>query len=329
MKKLLLISMFAGMLPLSMVAQVDDLYFVPKKKSAEKVTDNYGMPTDVYYSGSDRSIDEYNRRGRSTVEVLDNDTTANDIIVFSPEKGVYPSDSLASDSVSDEDFKLTKRMSRFEDYRLTDNEAFWAGYNAVRYDWAWHSPWYYTRYGWYDPWYYGRWGWYDPWYYSRWGYYGWYDPWYYGYYSSWYDPWYYRGWGYYGGVVWYGGSVSRPYANRIGAGTIRRDGGTYAGYRRSGSSSNYANSSRVSTLRNRTVNGNSRNGRVDRSSRTYNNSNYGNRTYNSGSFNGSRSSGSFSGGSRSGGSFGGGGGGFSGGSRGGGGGGGSRMGGRR
>jgi hypothetical protein len=123
MKKLLLISMFAGMLPLSMVAQVDDLYFVPKKKSAEKVTDNYGMPTDVYYSGSDRSIDEYNRRGRSTVEVLDNDTTANDIIVFSPEKGVYPSDSLASDSVSDEDFKLTKRMSRFEDYRLTDNEA--------------------------------------------------------------------------------------------------------------------------------------------------------------------------------------------------------------
>ena len=176
MKKLLLISMFAGMLPLSMVAQVDDLYFVPKKKSAEKVTDNYGMPTDVYYSGSDRSIDEYNRRGRSTVEVLDNDTTANDIIVFSPEKGVYPSDSLASDSVSDEDFKLTKRMSRFEDYRLTDNEAFWAGYNAGRYDWAWHSPWYYTRYGWYDPWYYGRWGWYDPWYYSRWGYYGWYDP---------------------------------------------------------------------------------------------------------------------------------------------------------
>ena len=34
MKKLLLISMFAGMLPLSMVAQVDDLYFVPKKKNA-------------------------------------------------------------------------------------------------------------------------------------------------------------------------------------------------------------------------------------------------------------------------------------------------------
>lgn len=322
--------MFAGMLPLSMVAQVDDLYFVPKKKSVEKVTDNYGMPTDVYYSGSDRSIDEYNRRYRSTVEVLGNDTTANDIIVFSPEKGVYPSDSLANDSVSDEDFKLTRRMSRFEDYRLTDNEAFWAGYAAGRYDWAWHSPWYYTRYGWYDPWYYDRWGIYDPWYYGRWGYYGWYDPWYYGYYGMWYDPWYYRGWGYYGGVAWYSGAVSRPYANRIGAGTIRRDGESHAGYRRIGSSSGYSNNSRLSALRNRTVNGTTRNGRVNRSNstRTYNNSNYGNRNYNSGSYSSSRSSsGSFSG-SR-GGSFGGGGGSFGGGSRSGGGGGGIRMGGRR
>ena len=328
MKKLLLISMFAGMLPLSMVAQVDDLYFVPKKKSAEKVTDNYGMPTDVYYSGSDRSIDEYNRRGRSTVEVLGNDTTANDIIVFSPEKGVYPSDSLANDSVSDEDFKLTKRMSRFEDYRLSDNDAFWAGYAAGRYDWAWHSPWYYTRYGWYDPWYYSRWRWHDPWYY------GWYDPWYAywhdPWYYGWYDPWYY-GYGWYGPRYygWYsGGSVGRHYANTIGAGTIRRDGVTHANYRREGSPSRYSNGSRMSELRNRTVNGNSRNGRVNRSnsSRTYENSSYNRGTFNgnSGSFSSSRSSGgSFSSGSRGSG----GGGGFSGGSRGGGGGG--RMGGRR
>ena len=297
--------MFAGMLPLSMVAQVDDLYFVPKKKSAEKVTDNYGMPTDVYYSGSDRSIDEYNRRGRSTVEVLDNDTTANDIIVFSPEKGVYPSDSLASDSVSDEDFKLTKRMSRFEDYRLTDNEAFWAGYNAGRYDWAWHSPWYYTRYGWYDPWYYGRWGWYDPWYYSRWGYYGWYDPWYYGYYSSWYGPWYYDRY-YYGG-----GYVGRVHsASTIGGGTIRRDGLSYGRHQ---SSSIARNSSRMSEVRRRTMSGHtgysqsnaSRSNSV-RSGRSQNSTIYNtprSSSNNSGGFGGSRSSGSFSSG---GGSFGGG-----------------------
>ena len=322
MKRLLLISMFAGMLPMTMAAQDDDLYFVPKKKSAEKVTDNYGIPTDVYYSGSDRSIDEYNRRLKSRVEMIGGDSTLCDTISFSAEKGVYP-----NDSISDEDFKLTKKMSRFDDYRISDNEAFWAGYAAGRYDWAWHSPWYYTRYGWYDPWYYSRWRWYDPWYYDW--YYGWYDPWYdpwyygYGWYSGWYAPRYYG---------WYsGGSVGRHYANTIGAGTIRRDGGTHMGYRRSGSSSRYANGSRMSSeLRNRTVNGNSRNGRVNRSSasRNYDSSNYNRGTFsgNTGSYSSSRGNGgSFSSSSsRSSGGFGGGGGG----SRGGGGGGG-RVGGRR
>lgn len=317
MKRLLLISMIAGMLPLSLVAQDDDLYFVPKKKSVEKVTDNYGIPANVYYVGSDRSIDEYNRRTKSYYEVIGADSTLNDTISFSAEKGIYP------DSISDEDFKLTKEMSRFDDYRLSDYDAFWAGYNAGRYDWAWHSPWYYSRYGWYDPWYYSRWAWYDPWYYG----YGWYNPWYYGY--GWYDPWYY-GYGWYspGYYAWYGsGRVGRRYVNTIGAGTIRRDGMTHANYRRAGSSGHYANGSRSNELRNRTVNGTSRTGRVNRStaSRSYENSRT---TYNNnpGNFSGSRSNGGSSfGGSRSGGFSGGG---FSGGSRGGGGG-GSRMGGRR
>ena len=317
MKRLLLISMIASMLPLSLVAQDDDLYFVPKKKSVEKVTDNYGIPANVYYVGSDRSIDEYNRRTKSYYEVIGADSTLNDTISFSAEKGVYP------DSISDEDFKLTKEMSRFDDYRLSDYDAFWAGYNAGRYDWAWHSPWYFSRYGWYDPWYYSRWAWYDPWYYG----YGWYNPWYYGY--GWYDPWYY-GYGWYspGYYAWYGsGRVGRRYVNTIGAGTIRRDGMTHANYRRAGSSGHYANGSRSNELRNRTVNGTSRTGRVNRStaSRSYENSRT---TYNNnpGNFSGSRSNGGSSfGGSRSGGFSGGG---FSGGSRGGGGG-GSRMGGRR
>ena len=310
--------MIAGMLPLSLVAQDDDLYFVPKKKSVEKVTDNYGIPANVYYVGSDRSIDEYNRRTKSYYEVIGADSTLNDTISFSAEKGVYP------DSISDEDFKLTKEMSRFDDYRLSDYDAFWAGYNAGRYDWAWHSPWYYSRYGWYDPWYYSRWAWYDPWYYG----YGWYNPWYYGY--GWYDPWYY-GYGWYspGYYAWYGsGRVGHRYVNTIGAGTIRRDGMTHANYRRAGSSGHYANGSRSNELRNRTVNGTNRTGRVNRStaSRSYENSRT---TYNNnpGNFSGSRSNGGSSfGGSRSGGFSGGG---FSGGSRGGGGGGVSRMGGRR
>lgn len=146
MKKLLLFSMLVIALPQTMSAQDDDLYFVPKKTTAPEVAqDRFGMPKDTYYSGSDRSVDEYNRRFKSRVEVLDGDTTKNDIIDFSAEKGVYP------DSLQIEDYKLTKRMSRFEDYRLADNAAFWAGYDAGRRDWGWHSPWYYSSYGWYDP----------------------------------------------------------------------------------------------------------------------------------------------------------------------------------
>ena len=319
MKKLLLISVLFGLMPLSMAAQVDDLYFVPKKKSATKVTDNYGLPREVYYSGSDRSIDEYNRRV-SHYDLIAKDSTLNDTIHFSAEKGVYP------DSTLNEDFEITRKMSRFDDYRIADNEAFWAGYEAGRYDWGWHSPWYYTRFGWYDPWYY-HWYWNDPWYYS--GYYGWYGGWYgfgyYPFYSSWYGPWYYDRFYYYGG-----GYVGRVHsAPTIGGGTIRRDGLSYGRHQ---SSSIARNSSRMSEVRRRTMSGHtgysqsnaSRSNSV-RSGRSQNSTIYNtprSSSNNSGGFGGSRSSGSFSSG---GGSF------SSGGSRssGGGGGGGGRVGGRR
>ena len=299
MKKLVLISMLVGAMPLAMMAQDDDLYFVSKKKKStvvEEVHDNYGMPKDTYYAGSNRDVDEYNRRFRSQVEQI-GDSSKVDVISFKGEKGVYP------DSIK-EDFKLTKKMTRFEDYRLSDNAAFWAGYMAGRDDWGWgwHSPWYYSRWGWYDPWY-------SPWYYSS---RYWYDPWYYGY-AGWYDPWYYRGywgWGYpyrYRPVVVVGGG-GRHY-NHIGTGSIRRNGSTYSHYR----SGYMGNSSRFSSLRQRanTMSG----------GRTYSSGN--NIRSGSGNFSGyrgsgSRSSGSFSGGGNFGGSRSSGGG-FSGGSRGGGG----------
>ena len=318
MKKLLLISVLFGLMPLSMAAQVDDLYFVPKKKSATKVTDNYGLPREVYYSGSDRSVDEYNRRV-SHYDLIAKDSTLNDTIHFSAEKGVYP------DSTLNEDFEITRKMSRFDDYRIADNEAFWAGYEAGRYDWGWHSPWYYTRFGWYDPWYY-HWYWNDPWYYS--GYYGWYGGWYgfgyYPFYSSWYGPWYYDRFYYYGG-----GYIGRVHsAPTIGGGTIRRDGLSYGRHQ---SSSIARNSSRMSEVRRRTMSGHtgysqsnaSRSNSV-RSGRSQNSTIYNtprSSSNNSGGFGGSRSSGSFSSGGGS----------FGGGSRstGGGGGGGGRVGGRR
>ena len=207
MKKFFMISVLMGALPLSMVAQ-DDLYFVPKKKSAEVVKVNSPV----------------NNRMESKYEVIQKDST-NDIIEFDGQKGIYP-DSLA------EDFELTKKMQRFEDYDLSDNAAFWAGYHLGRdtwdWGWTWHSPWYYRTYGWYG-------GWYDPWYYSSWRY-GWYDPWYYGYYDpwyyGWYDPWYF-GWGsdpwrygYYGYYGYY--SLGHPYyADVYYGGAPRRYSATY------------------------------------------------------------------------------------------------------
>lgn len=299
MKKLLLISMLIGAMPLALMAQDDDLYFVPKKKKMiEETTERYAAQK--------------------------SDAVNNDVIDFTPEQGVYP-DSL------EEDFKITKRMSRFDDYVLADSAAFWAGYKAGRDSWGWHSPFYYSRYGWYDPWY-DPWfdPWYNPWYYGSWRY-GWYDPWYYGYAGwGWSWPYYHR---YYPTYVVVGGG---PRHSHIGTGTIRRDGTTgshyYGGYRGAVA----GNSSRMSSLRHRAESlggsrrtsgntvrsgsGNFSGYRGGNSGGSYNNSR------STGSFSGSRSSGSFGGGSStrsSGGSFGGGG------SRGGGGGGGVRMGGRR
>ena len=336
MKKLLLISLLIGAMPLAMMAQDDDLYFVPKKKQAskvEKVTEIYTLPSEAQYEGSNRTVDEYNRRTLSTYEVIDGDSTKLDVIDFTEGKGVYP------DSLQDEDFKLTKKMLRFEDYDISNNAAFWAGYHiGLSY---WHSPWYYSRYGWgwydpwYDPWYFGGWyssyyPWYDPWYYPYgYGYYAWYSPYYYG----WGYPYYYYAWGY---PYYYGGGGHSHYYGHTGnAGTIDRRGGSHHPiYGSRGSIAN--NSQRSGSLRDRASrmsggqvysSGNSnrsRSGNFGGYRGSSSNSSRG--TYNSGSSS-SHSSGSYSsGGGRSSG-----GGGFSGGGgrSSGGGGGGGRMGGRR
>ena len=200
--KCMLFSLLFGMLPLSMMAQ-DDMYFVTgKQKKAETTSEprsDYAPVQETYYSGSNRDVDEYNRRGGSSYEVLPADT--GDIISFDPVKGVYP-DSLT-------DFKATREMTRWDGY--TPTEDYWEGYNHGSKDSraTWHSPWYYSSYypwydSWYwDPWYYDRWYW-DPWYYSSW-HYGWYDPWYYRGYWGW-GTYYHYGWGgYYGGGWYHGG----------------------------------------------------------------------------------------------------------------------------
>ncbi len=333
MKKWMLLSIMLGAVQLSMMAQDDDLYFVPTKANVAKQKAAYGIPQDTYYSGSSRSVDEYNRRV-SSYEVLPADT--GDVISFSAVEGVYP-DSLG-------DFALTRQMQRWDNYEPSQD--YWDGYNRGRSDswnyYGWHSPWWYSSY---YPWYDYSWGWYDPWYYGSW-YGGWYDPWWHsgwgwgGYYSSWYHrPWSYYGWygGGYGG--YYGG---RGYTYRNGTenhgrisgsgprGTVSRDGrshsysgGTFSGGR-TARSGNFGSGTRSSS-----TSSSSTTTRQASSSGVYSNS-YGNfggsrssssssssapsRSYSSGSsssgggsFGGSRSSGGSVGGSRSGGgSFGGG-----------------------
>lgn len=187
MKKLILLTVVAA-LPLGLMAQDDDMYFVPTKENIAKEAKTYGMPKDVYYSGSQRNVDEYNRRAWSSVAPID--SVGNDIIDFSAVRGVYP-DSAYSE-VTENDYQYTKRMSRFEGY--SPSEVYWEGYRDGR----WMSPWYYSSY---YPWYDSYWYWNDPWYYS--GYYGWYSPWYYG---GYYRPWHYYG-GWYGPRYHYGGGV--------------------------------------------------------------------------------------------------------------------------
>ena len=222
----ILVSLILGALPLTMMAQDDDMYFVPSKKSSVSTTTVRTVrPAPTFYSGSNRSVDEYNRRGGSYYEVLPTDSAGNDIISFNGELGVYP------DSNAVEDFALTREMSRWDGYE-PDPNAYAEGCRDGRRDswslYSWHSPWFYSSYYpwydsywyWRDPWYYG--GWYDPWYYS------WYDPWYYGY---GYDrPWYNSYWygGYYYPHYYYGGVVS--YYNGP-AGTERHGRISYSGPR--------------------------------------------------------------------------------------------------
>ena len=246
MKKWILLTAVT-FLPFTLMAQDDDMYFVPTKENVAKEAEQYGIPKNTYYSGSKRSIDDYNRRSWSSAVPIDSAGT--DIIDFSAVKGVYP-DSAYSEG-ADNDYKYTREMTRFDGYTST-SAAYWEGYRDGR----WASPWYYSSYyyPWYDPWY-------DPWYY---GYYSYYSPWRYGWYGSYYRPWGYYGWYtpryYYGGRVHY--RVSRSRLHAIHNPSTRTVGNTFTNVRRTssfrnGSSNNtrfnnsnspFSNSSRSSSF---------------------------------------------------------------------------------
>lgn len=295
MKKIVFLALPLLALPTVLQAQ-DDMYFVPTKANVEKSMAEYGMPRDTYYSGSRRAVDDYNRQG-SFVQSID--SVGNDIISFDGAMGVYPDSTGMAD-----DYKYTRRMSRFDDYDWTDS--YLAGYADGRFDsWGWSSPWY-----WDHPYYYGHGSWYwdYPYYYSYWG---------------WGRPWYCGGWHvpYYSYAHIGHAPIRSNGTHRISPNDFRNTRGNSAvAARRSYGS--------LGTQRGSISQGSFSNGRsaasrqqsfgAARSSGTFSRSNNNAPARQQQSFSGARSSGSFSGGSgsfggaRSSGSFSGGGGSFSG-----------------
>ena len=74
-------------LPLSMMAQDDDLYFAAKKKKASKVEQVKEIAPVVAPQP----------KAKSSYEVIDGDTTKLDVIDFTEVKGVYPTDTLEAE----------------------------------------------------------------------------------------------------------------------------------------------------------------------------------------------------------------------------------------
>ena len=255
------LALLLGVMPLAMWAQEDDLYFTPKKKVAQKTVDKdkAAQQLTTYYVGSNRSVDEYNRRGK------------------------YRSDSSLVDTIRLAD--LESRVEAIEDYTYCNRMSRWDGfYEPWYYSYRWgYGP--YWRYTWWDPWYVGAWydPWFDPWI-NPW-YAGWYGPWYGGYYG-WYRPYYHAHWYY----PYYGGG----YITHIGGNPKG-----LAGYRSwSGPGKNMASNSTNATSSNRTTvrNNATRNfGRRDNNSYARDNGFGSTRSYTPSWSNGSSSSGSFGG----------------------------------
>ena len=273
MKKTISLSLATLALPLSLWAQ-DDMYFVPTKANVEKSATEYALPRNTYYSGSRRSIDDYNHRQSSIVQPID--SLGNDVIDFDDTVGMYPD---STDSVVDHsDYQYTRRMNRFDDYEWHDpyREGYYAGRADAYYrndPWYWDYPYYgYSSWYWHSPYYYSGWGWYNPWYYDSW------------YYNSWYWPHYHPA-----HVV--------SYQPRRWGGNRQYTSGIFNGVRNT-TDNRTVNSRRYSERQNNSVRNNNQNTTFSRPSSA---SSSRSSSFSSGSFGGARSGGSFGGG-RSGGS---------------------------
>lgn len=232
--------------PFNLMAQDDDMYFVPSKKAKQEARekaqqaretryvtviyepeDDYMAQEDQpdFHTGALRDVDEYNRRGHNHPSSFGEVHVGNDTLYITEEQ-LALEDSIRNLSKyreqEEEEYNYSGRLVRF--HGGVRSPYYWDYY----YDWA-YDPFFYDPF-YYNSWYYGPgyYGWYGP-YNSAWyrhGWYGWYDPWYDyswgwgGYYGSYYYGGYYGpGWGHIGhGGGWY----DRPLARRSEA---ARNGG--------------------------------------------------------------------------------------------------------
>ena len=273
MKKLITIQMLLFAVVPAMMAQ-DDMYF--SKEDTKPVSKVEEIEAPAYYVGSNRDVDEYNRRGKlsSYYQKVGVDSLGNDIIEFRvSDKGyVAENDTVYPGSASyylDDDFVYCRRLSRFDPY-FYDNYPFCTG---------WWGPYSYAS-SWYYPWY-------DPWYSPYWhyGYYGWYD-WYHGWWGGWYPH-------YVGSIGRVGHTGTLGYYDR---------GGRHGSWTRRGTSGSNVNKGFGTRRPTNSFNTNN----TGFQTRSTTNSSFGTRRSSGSSFGGGSRSGGFGGGSR-GGSFGGGG----------------------
>lgn len=189
-------------MPFALMAQDDDMYFIPtKKKDAEKsvrtsktsayqrpVNTQREQPASTYYleevtpgevdytNGNTRDIDEYNRRG--SVKNTSSISLKGDTLVINTNeeetRNYVVREKPYEEQYEDDGTYYGDRLRRFNGYIVVD-------------------PWYWERY--YDPWYWDRY--YDPWYWDR--FYAWGGPW--ASYSWWGPSWGFS-WGYSWGCSW-------------------------------------------------------------------------------------------------------------------------------
>ena len=196
MKSRILFSLIVAAIPFFSFAQIDDMYFVPRKEtkkqkeqqssvqSSVQETPNYAETSapDEYVQGNGMDVDEYNRRYRWGNDNADasEDEAANE--------GNAREDTVRG---TEEDYQYTKRILRFYaptigvavssplywDLRYGPNSIYWDVYDDGFYAYAYPSSWYW------GPTFSYSWGWglYNP-------YWGWGGHWH----AGWYDPWYWR-----------------------------------------------------------------------------------------------------------------------------------------